>query len=112
GLLEFHSSRPTLFGLEMHLVAIHKRIKKYQPDIVVLDPITNLITVGSVSEVKAMLIRLVDFLQNEGITVLFTALALNNTINEQTDEGISSLVDSWLLIRDIEFNGERNRGMY
>jgi len=112
GLLEFHSSRPTLFGLEMHLVAIHKRIKKFQPDIVVLDPITNLITVGSVSEVKAMLIRLVDFLQNEGITVLFTALALNNTINEQTDEGISSLVDSWLLIRDIEFNGERNRGMY
>lgn len=112
GLLEFHSSRPTLFGLEMHLVAIHKYIKKFKPDIVVLDPITNLITVGSVSEVKAMLIRLVDFLQNEGITVLFTALALNNTINEQTDEGISSLVDSWLLIRDIEFNGERNRGMY
>lgn len=112
GLLEFHSSRPTLFGLEMHLVAIHKYIKKFKPDIVVLDPITNLITVGSVSEVKAMLIRLVDFLQNEGITVLFTALALNNTVNEQTDEGISSLVDSWLLIRDIEFNGERNRGMY
>lgn len=112
GRLEFHSSRPTLFGLEMHLVAIHKHIKKFKPDIVVLDPITNLITVGSVSEVKAMLIRLVDFLQNERITVLFTALALNNTVNEQTDEGISSLVDSWLLIRDIEFNGERNRGMY
>lgn len=112
GMLEFHASRPTLFGLEMHLVSIHKKIKRFKPDIVVLDPITNLITVGSVSEVKAMLIRLVDFLQNEGITVLFTALALNNTLNEQTDEGISSLVDSWLLIRDIEFNGERNRGMY
>jgi len=112
GLLEFHASRPTLFGLEMHLVAIHKQIKKFKPDIVILDPITNLITVGSVSEVKGMLIRLVDFLQNEGITVLFTALALNSTINEQTDEGISSLVDSWLLIRDIEYNGERNRGLY
>lgn len=112
GLLEFHASRPTLFGLEMHLVALHKKIKKFKPDIVVLDPITNLITVGSVSEVKAMLIRLIDFLQNERITVLFTALALNNTLNEQTDEGISSLVDSWLLIRDIEFNGERNRGLY
>jgi circadian clock protein KaiC len=59
-----------------------------------------------------MLIRLVDFLQNEGITVMFTALALNNTLNEQTDEGISSLVDAWLLIRDIESNGERNRGLY
>jgi circadian clock protein KaiC len=112
GLLEFHASRPTMFGLEMHLVAIHKKIKKFNPDIVILDPITNLITVGSVSEVKAMLIRLVDFLQNEGITVLFTALALNNTVNEQTDEGISSLVDTWLLIRDIEYNGERNRGLY
>jgi len=112
GLLEFNSSRPTLFGLEMHLVAIHKKIKKFKPDVVILDPITNLITVGSVAEVKAMLIRLIDYLQNEQITVMFTALALNNTINEQTDEGISSLVDAWLLIRDIEFNGERNRGLY
>jgi circadian clock protein KaiC len=112
GLLEFYSSRPTLFGLEMHLVAIHKKIKKFKPDVVILDPITNLITVGSVAEVKAMLIRLVDYLQNEQITVMFTALALNNTLNEQTDEGISSLVDAWLLIRDIEFNGERNRGLY
>jgi len=111
-LLEFHASRPTLYGLEMHLVAIHKKIKQFKPDVVVLDPITNLITVGSVSEVKAMLVRLVDFLQNENITVMFTALALNNTLNEQTDEGISSLVDAWLLIRDIEFNGERNRGLY
>jgi circadian clock protein KaiC len=112
GLLEFYSSRPTLYGLEMHLVAIHKKIKKFKPDVIILDPITNLITVGSVSEVKAMLIRLVDFLQNEQITVMFTALALNSTLNEQTDEGISSLVDSWLLIRDIESNGERNRGLY
>lgn len=112
GLLEFHASRPTLYGLEMHLVAIHKKIRKFKPDVVILDPITNLITVGSVSEVKDMLVRLVDFLQNEQITVMFTALALNNLVNEQTDEGISSLVDAWLLIRDIETNGERNRGMY
>ena len=112
GLLEFHASRPTLHGLEMHLVSIHKKIKKFKPDVVILDPITNLITVGSVSEVKAMLIRLIDFLQNEDITVMFTALTLNKTINEQTDEGISSLVDAWLLIRDIENNGERNRGLY
>jgi circadian clock protein KaiC len=112
GLLQFHSSRPTLFGLEMHLVAIHKKIQKFRPDIVILDPITNLITVGTVSEVKGMLIRLIDFIQTENITVMFTALALNNTLNEQTDEGISSLVDTWLLIRDIESNGERNRGLY
>jgi len=111
-LLEFHASRPTLHGLEQHLVAIHKLIKSFKPQVVILDPITNLITVGSVSEVKAMLIRLIDFLQDEQITVMFTALSLNTIVSEQTDEGVSSLVDAWLLVRDIEFNGERNRGMY
>lgn len=112
GLLQFHASRPTLYGLEMHLVAMYKLIKKFKPKAVVLDPITNLVTIGSVSEVKSMLIRLIDFLQAEQITVMFTALSLNNIINEQTDEGVSSLVDAWVLVRDIELNGERNRGMY
>jgi circadian clock protein KaiC len=111
-LLEMHAARPTLNGLEMHLVSIHKHVKRFRPKTVILDPITNLITVGSVSEVKAMLIRLIDFLQSENITVLFTALTLNTIVNEQTDEGVSSLVDAWLLVRDIESNGERNRGMY
>ncbi|GAA4470861.1 circadian clock protein KaiC [Nibrella saemangeumensis] len=112
GLLRFHASRPTYSGLEMHLVAFHKLITDFKPQTVVLDPITNLITVGSVSEVKSMLIRLIDFLQGQQITVLFTALTLNTIVNEQTDEGVSSLVDAWLLVRDIESNGERNRGMY
>lgn len=112
GYLQFHASRPTLFGLEMHLVAIHKAIRKFKPTVVVLDPITNLITVSTVSEVKSMLVRLIDFLQQEQITVMFTALALNNIVNEQTDEGVSSLVDAWLMIKDIELNGERNRGLY
>ena len=112
GLLKFHASRPTLNGLEMHLVSIHQMVEEFKPQAVILDPITNLITVGSVSEVKTMLIRLIDFLQAEQITVMFTALTLNNIVNEQTDEGVSSLVDAWLLVRDIEFNGERNRGMY
>ena len=112
GLLKFFASRPTLYGLEMHLVAMYKMIKQFQPEAVILDPITNLITIGSVSEVKAMLIRLIDFLQEEQITVIFTALTLNTIISDQTDEGVSSLVDAWLLVRDIEYNGERNRGMY
>jgi circadian clock protein KaiC len=112
GLLKFHASRPTLYGLEMHLVSIYKLIKQFRPDAVILDPITNLITVGSVSEVKSMLVRLIDFLQEEQITVMFTALSLNTIVSEQTDEGVSSLVDAWLLVRDIEANGERNRGMY
>jgi circadian clock protein KaiC len=112
GLLQFHASRPTLHGLEMHLVSIYKMIKDFKPDVVVLDPITNLVTVGVMSDVKSMLIRLIDFLQTEQITVMFTALTLNAAISEQTDEGVSSLVDTWLLVRDIETNGERNRGLY
>ncbi|MBD2755644.1 circadian clock protein KaiC [Spirosoma validum] len=112
GLLQFHASRPTLNGLEMHLVTIHKLIREFKPQVVVVDPITNLITVGSISEVRSMLMRLIDFLQAEQITVVFTALSMNTVVGEQTDEGVSSLVDAWLLVRDIESNGERNRGMY
>ncbi|HTI58557.1 circadian clock protein KaiC [Mucilaginibacter sp.] len=112
GLLQFSASRPTLYGLEMHLVSIYKAIKAFKPDVVILDPITNLITIGAMSEVKSMLIRLIDFLQDEQITVMFTALTLNPAVSDQTDEGVSSLVDTWLLVRDIESNGERNRGLY
>jgi circadian clock protein KaiC len=112
GLLHFNASRPNLYGLEMHLVAMHKCIKKYKPSVVIIDPITNFINIGSVSEVKNMLVRMIDFLQEEQISVMFTALSLNTVINEQTDEGVSSLVDAWILVRDIEFNGERNRGLY
>ncbi|WP_149241758.1 circadian clock protein KaiC [Dyadobacter sp. 32] len=111
-LLRFHASRPTLNGLEMHLFSINKLVNDFQPSVVILDPITNLITVGSVSEVKSVLIRLIDFLQSRNVTVMFTALAMNDNIGEQSDESISSLVDAWLLVRDIELNGERNRGMY
>jgi circadian clock protein KaiC len=112
GLLKFHASRPTMYGLEMHLVMIYKMIRQFKPDAIVLDPITNLITVGNVSEVKSILIRLIDFLQIQQITVMFTALTMNTIVNDQTDEGVSSLVDSWILLRDIELNGERNRGLY
>src|SRR5690606_36608121 len=112
GLLEMHASRPTLYGLETHLLSIYKKIKKFKPQTVILDPITNLVTIGTVSEVKSMLIRLIDFLQTEQVTVLFTALTLNTIVNEQTDEGVSSLVDAWILVRDVEYNGERNRGLY
>jgi circadian clock protein KaiC len=112
GLLKFHAARPTMHGLEMHLVVIYKLIKQFQPKTIVLDPITNLTTVGTIGEVKSILTRLIDFLQTEQITVLFTALNYNNIVNEQTDEGVSSLVDAWLTVRDIEANGERNRGLY
>jgi circadian clock protein KaiC len=110
-LLKFHSARPTVYGLEMHLVDIHKKVAEFKPDTIVMDPITNLVTVGSMGEVKSMLIRLIDYLANKQITVLFTALT-SNSITEQTDEGVSSLVDTWITVRDLESNGERNRGLY
>jgi circadian clock protein KaiC len=112
GLLQFHASRPTLYGLEMHLVVIYKLIKQFKPKTIVLDPITNLVTVGDLSEVKSILIRLIDFLQKEQITVMFTALTFNIDICGQADENVSSLVDAWITVRAIEFNGERNRGIY
>lgn len=112
GLLKIHASRPTLYGLESHLVAIHKLVKKFKPRTVIVDPITNLTTVASMSEVKSMLTRLIDFFQGEGITVMFTALVFEKNTTLQTDEGVSSLVDAWLLVQEMESNGERNRGIY
>jgi circadian clock protein KaiC len=112
GVLKFYASRPTIYGLEMHLVVFYKLIKEFKPEVVILDPITNLVTVGDPSEVKSILIRLIDFLQKEQITVMFTALTFNNSIQTRADEDVSSLVDTWLSVHDIEYNGERNRAIY
>ena len=112
GLLQVHSARPTLHGLEMHLVMMHKLIKEYQPQVVIIDPITNLTTIGTQSEIKAALIRLIDFLKTQEITALFTSLTADQTKLEQTEVGISSLMDAWILLQMIESNGERNRGLY
>jgi circadian clock protein KaiC len=110
GLLKFHASRPALYGLEMHLATMHKLVKDFKPTTVILDPISNLTNIGTYHEVNSMLVRLTDFLQSEGITIMLTALTTGST--ERLDEGVSSIVDTWLLVRDIELNGERNRGMY
>lgn len=112
GLLQMHASRPTIYGLEMHLVSMHKKIRQFKPSTIILDPITNLVSIGSMAEVKSILIRLIDFLQTEQITVVFTALINSSSNAEQTDEGISSLVDAWIQVRDLESDGERNRGLY
>ncbi len=112
GLLSFQAARPTMYGLEMHLVVLHKLIKEFKPSCVIIDPITNLITVGSTSEIQSILTRLIDFLQTQQISAVFTALTPNNILKEQTDEVISSLVDTWIQVRDIEMNGERNRALY
>jgi circadian clock protein KaiC len=112
GFLQFHAIRSTLYGLEMHLAAFHKLVKDFKPDMVVLDPIGSLVQAGSRIEATAMLTRLVDFLKVQGITAFLTSLTPGEGNLETTDVDMSSLVDTWLLLRDIELGGERNRAMY
>ncbi|HEV7488405.1 MAG TPA: circadian clock protein KaiC [Thermoanaerobaculia bacterium] len=112
GLLHCISARPTTFGLEMHLATIHKAIRDYSPRVLIVDPITNFFSIADPREVKAMLMRLVDFLKAQQITAVLTSLTSGGHALEATEAGISSLIDTWLLLRDIESNGERNRAMY
>jgi len=112
GLLHFHAARPTLFGLEHHLTTTIKLINKIKPQIVVLDPIDAFVMGGNQTEVKIMLLRLVDYLKMKNITAFFASLNTAGENQELTDMSISSLIDTWLLLRDIEIGGERNRGLY
>jgi circadian clock protein KaiC len=114
GLLQVHSSRPTLHGLEMHLLTLNKLVQQFKPQCVIIDPISNLISIGTISEVRAMLVRLIDLLKLNNITALFTSLTQQNvsSTNELTEESVSSLVDTWITVRDVEGNNERNRGLY
>jgi len=112
GLLHFHATRPTLHGLEHHLTTSIKLINKVKPQIVILDPIDAFVIGGNETEVKIMLLRLVDFLKMNNITAFFASLTGGGKSQELTDIAISSLIDTWLLLRDIEIGGERNRGLY
>ena len=109
GLLRFEAWRPTQSGLEMHLLHIHKLVEQHKPASVVIDPLTSLM-VGSTNQLHSMLMRLIDFLKTQRITAFFTALTSGrNKEIEESDVGISSLVDTWIFARDVELNGERNR---
>jgi circadian clock protein KaiC len=112
GLLKIVSTRPSHFGLEMHLAMMIKTIQDFKPTGVVVDPISNLISAGALEDVEAMLVRLVDALKAQAITSVFNSLTYGGSALEKTDVGLSSLMDTWLLLRDMEVNGERNRGLY
>jgi circadian clock protein KaiC len=109
GTLQFQAARPTLTGLETHLTMIHRGVERFRPAAVILDPINSFISGGNQLEVKAMLTRLIDFLKRQGITGLFTNLTMGGESLERTDSAISSLIDTWLLLKAIDSGGERNR---
>jgi len=112
GLLKFHAIRPTAYGLESHLTGIHRVIEDFKPSFLVVDPISNLVTVGDIAEVKAMLVRLIDFVKANEITCVCTDLTHEGTSLQQTEVGISSLMDTWILLRSTESDGECNRTLY
>lgn len=113
GCLDFHASRPGLYGLAMHLVLMHKLIDAGKPDVVVIDPISNLTSLGSYAEISSMLVRLIDYLKSRNITAMFTSLTGPGIGSQETlDVGVTALIDTWMLVRDIELGGERTRGLY
>ena len=114
GLLQIHASRPTLQGLEQHLVTMYDTIKGFDPHVVVVDPITDLGGISELAEVKPTLIRLVDFMKRRGITTCFTSLVsgTGDSVQDAPQVNVSSLMDTWILLRNTEFNGERNRTLF
>ena len=110
GLLQIHAARPTATGLEGHLAIMHRHVTHTKPNVVVLDPITNLVSVGDLASVKAMLTRLIDFLKIHGITAMFTNLVFGDEL-DNTAIGISSLMDTWLVLRSIEHGLDRARSL-
>lgn len=111
-LLLIHSARPSLYGLEMHLTTMFKVISTFQPQIVVIDPITSLMEAGTHAECKGMVTRLIDYLKERMITTLITSLTYGDRVLQQSEASMSSLMDSWLLLQDLEGNGERNRVLF
>jgi circadian clock protein KaiC len=111
GLLRFRCFRPALLGLEAHLFAMQKAVREFDPSVVVKDPVSDLVRVGTGEDVAAMLTRQVDFLKSRGVTAMFTSLNAG-TEPAEIDQHIASLVDTWLLLKTLEGNGELNRVLY
>lgn len=112
GRLKISSTRPTVHGLEMHLVGMHKLVDTFKPSVVIIDPISNLRTAGTLEDSTTMLVRLIDFLRLKRITAFLITLSNSRGALEATDEGTSSMVDTWLFLRDLEHEGERNRALF
>ena len=110
GMLKIVSTRPSFFGLEMHLLDLYKIIADFKPKAVVIDPLTSLIGQGNQLEIQSMLTRMIDALKSRGITGFFTSLVSSNQQNDTSGEiGVSSLIDTWIVVRELEENEGRRR---
>ena len=109
GLLQIEATRPTLQGLEQHLVHMYNLVNEFKPSVVAVDPISNLTGHQNDADLSLTLMRLIDFLKTQGITALFTSLNAESTNTPGSQLGVSSLMDSWLWLNNIAFNGERTR---
>jgi circadian clock protein KaiC len=112
GLLEFHADRPSRHGLETHLLTMHQAVDSFRPDVVVMDPITNLLAVGTTIDVRSMLTRVIDFLKSRCITAMFTSLTSPDHPMEHTETLISSLMDTWILVGTRLEGQHRVRQLY
>ena len=112
GLLQFHADRPSRYGLETHLVTIHQAVADFRPTVVVIDPVTNLMAVGTYTDVQAMLTRLIDHLKTENITALLTSLMPGQGDIERTETAISSLMDTWIVLANDQVGVRHRRGLY
>jgi circadian clock protein KaiC len=112
GLLQFHADRPSRYGLETHLSTMHQLVADFKPTVAVLDPVTNLMTVGTFADVQAMLTRMIDHLKTENITAVLTSLTPGRTEVERTEASISSLMDTWIVLANDDLGGHHRRGLY
>jgi circadian clock protein KaiC len=115
GLLKIVSTRPSFFGLEMHLLDLYKLVDSFQPKAVVIDPLTSLIGEGDQREIRSMITRMIDLLKSRGITTFFTSLVSSSADNDTSGEiGVSSLIDTWIVVRELEENAgqKRTRGLF
>lgn len=109
GLLRIHASRPTQLGLERHLTTVYQQVEAHAPDVVVIDPITDFTSIGTSTDVKVLLMRIVDYLKKRQVTAVFTSLLHDRSAEDPT---VSSLIDNWVQLRNLEVQGQRDRGVF
>jgi circadian clock protein KaiC len=111
GLLQFQAQRPSRAGLESHLASMYQHVRDFKPAVTVVDAVTNLLSVGTTNDVRAMLMRIIDYLKVHEVTAFFTSLTPGKNESEETQAGVSSLMDTWIVLTFDEIQRERRRAI-